>query len=168
MTKYIEKKFYRKSALIIIAASLMAQPAQACWNKEAVDAAKIMNLNNMFMVTALQCRKGSHNFLPEYNHFVKGNATQLSVQHGIVKRYLAREHGAKGADLALDRFNIGLANSFGAGHPSMKCDQLKTLAHEASLKKNTTVSLVAFADRWAGAPSLPGGACKTRVASNNR
>ena len=155
-----------KVAAIMVAASTISQPAQACWSTDAVQAAKIMNLNNLLMVSALRCRMGEYNFLNEYNRFVQSNRAHLAAQHGVVEQHFARFHGAKHASLALDAFNIGLANSFGAGHPTMGCREIKSLATEISADSLTVVSLVLAADRSVGEPDLPGGNCNSRIASS--
>jgi hypothetical protein len=49
-----------------MALSLVATPAQACWNNAEQDAARIANMNQMLMVSALRCRFGKQNFLTNY------------------------------------------------------------------------------------------------------
>jgi len=143
---------------------MSSQPAMACWNAESVQAAKIMNLNNMMMVSALRCRKGSDNFLPQYNQFVKNNRALMGGQHAAAKRHFVTKHGKKGAVNALDRFNISLANKYGAGHATMNCKDLKVLAQSMS-GKQTLAGLTRLADNNAGLPLLSGGQCNSRIAS---
>lgn len=144
---------------------IMAQPAQACWSDTEAKAASVANLNMMMMVTALRCRNGASNFLPEYNRFVKSNNPVLGAQNAIIKARFARLNGAKGAEGAMDRFTIGLANHYGTGHASMGCSELKTLAAELANRSRDADSLIALADRNAGIPHLQGGQCSTRIAA---
>jgi hypothetical protein len=144
---------------------VLAQPAQACWSEVEVKAAGVANLNMMMMVTALRCRSGKDNFLPEYNRFVKSNNPVLGAQNAIIKARFARLNGAKGAEGAMDRFTIGLANHYGTGHASMGCSQLKSLAADLASRSRDSDSLIDLADRSAGTPQLPGGQCPTRIAA---
>lgn len=159
------KNMIGKGLLALSVLGLTSQPAQACWNQKSVQAAKIMHLNNMMMVSALRCRKGADNFLSQYNQFIKNNRSLLGGQHSVVKRHFAVKHGQKGAVNALDRFNISLANKYGAGHATMNCKQLKSLA-QSMVSQQTLPQLMATADAKAGLPVLPGGQCKQRIASS--
>lgn len=154
----------KKTLLAAAMLPLAIQPAQACWNAKSVQAAKIMHLNNMLMVSALRCRKGDHNFLADYNRFMKVNKPLLSQQVANTKQHFARAHGSRGAVAALDKFNIAIANRYGAGHPRMSCAQLKKMAQTLSSKQNL-VSLTGHADRAVGVPYLKGGQCKSRIAA---
>jgi len=143
---------------------LFVQPAQACWDAKASDAAKVMHLNNMMMVSALRCRHGSDNFLTDYNRFIKMNKVLINAQHRNAKQHFIRKHGAKKATNAMDRFNISLANKYGAGHPAMECGELKQLAKNLA-KKQSAASLMQYANDAAGLPALPGGTCNSRIAA---
>jgi hypothetical protein len=143
----------------------MAQPAQACWTGGEVNAAKVANLNMMMMVTALRCRKGSDDFLSDYNAFVKNNNAVIGGQNAAVRSHFARTNGAKGADAAMDKFIIGIANSYGGGHGSMDCAALKDVAQELSGKGHSASSLLAIAESTVMDYPLAGGRCPVNIAA---
>ena len=64
------------------------EPANACLNDAGQDAVKITHLNMMLLVTALRCRGGADNFLPEYNRFVVNNSEILGNQGKLIKTHL--------------------------------------------------------------------------------
>ena len=119
----------------------------------------------MLLVTALRCRGGADNFLPEYNRFVVNNSSLIGAQAKLIKSYLAQSQGISGAEGALDRMSIGFANSYGTGHHSMDCGQLKILASELASQRQGVATLTAAADMAVGDTSLPGGICPVRIAT---
>jgi hypothetical protein len=156
----------RKVAAIAAAmAMIAAQPAQACWSDHEAQAASVANLNMMLMVTALRCRKGSDNFLAEYNRFVKSNNATLGAQNAIIKARFARLNGAQSAESAMDGFTIGLANSYGGGAATMDCRALKGMATDLASRGWDSIGLIAIAERRAGTPHLPGGQCSAKIAA---
>jgi hypothetical protein len=157
--------FIKKSVLAVSIMAFAVQPAQACWDDAAQDAAKISNLNMMLMVTALRCRNGQDNFLAQYNKFVRANNALLGSQNSLIRAQFARTLGANGAEAALDKLATGYANSYGAGHPTMGCKELKALATRVADEKQGAASLSAIADRTIGNSTLPGGRCNTSIAS---
>ena len=148
-----------KCALAASMALASMQPAQACWNNDAQEAATIAKLNMMLMVTGLRCRNGADNFLPQYNRFVISNNNVLGSQHAALKSYFAQTMGAKGAEGAFDRLVIDFANGYGAGHPTMGCPELKALATDLASHSNSIVTLLAVAERAVGKADVPGNAC---------
>lgn len=154
-----------KTVLVAGIALASAQPAQACWNSAGQDAVKIKHLNTMLMVTALRCRGGADNFLAQYNRFVTNNSTLIGTQNKLIKSHLAQTVGPKGAEGALDRMSIGFANSYGTGHRSMNCRQLKQLASDLASEQHGVASLAMAADQAVGNTSLPGGSCSVRMAT---
>lgn len=110
------KGVIRKIAFSATMTTMMVQPAQACWSSAGQDAVKITHLNTMLLVTALRCRGGPDNFLPDYNRFVTNNNSLIGAQSKVIKAHLARTYGVQGAEGALDRMAIGFANSYGTGH----------------------------------------------------
>jgi hypothetical protein len=157
--------FIKKSALAVSIMAFAVQPAQACWDDAAQDAAKISNLNMMLMVTALRCRGGQDNFLAQYNKFVRANNALLGSQNSLIRTHFAKAMGAKGAESALDKLATGYANSYGAGHPNMGCKELKALATRVADEKQGVASLSSIAYRVVGNSTLPGGRCTTSIAS---
>jgi hypothetical protein len=159
-------KITRKVAAIAAAmAMIVAQPAQACWSDHEAQAASVANLNMMLMVSALRCRKGADNFLAEYNRFVKSNNATLGAQNALIKTRFTRMNGAQAAEGAMDRFTIGLANSYGGGSATMDCSALKKLASDLAGKSQDSSALIAIAELKAGTPYLPGGQCRAKIAT---
>lgn len=156
-------KFMRKAALVAVVAAMSVQPAQACWTNAAEDAAKIKHLNTMLMVTALRCRNTSDNFLPQYNRFVTKHNALIGSQNNLLKSHLAKTHGARGAEGALDRLSIGFANSYGTGHKKMGCRELKTLAASLSTANHGVATMAAEADRAVDHRSLSGARCAAKI-----
>lgn len=150
------------AAMIGVAA---VQPAQACWNETGQDAFKITHLNTMLLVTALRCRGGADNFLPEYNRFVVNNSSLIGNQGKVIKAYFAQTQGARGAESSLDRMSIGFANSYGTGHRNMDCRQLKMLAAELASQQQGVATLAQAADNAVMPSALPGGICPARMAA---
>ena len=155
-----------KAALLCaLAAMIMTAPAQACWTNAEEDAAKVANLNMMMMVTALRCRKGPDDFLAEYNRFVKNNNPVIGSQNAAVRSHFARINGNTSADAAMDKFIIGIANSYGGGHDRLGCSDLKIVAKELSRSGHSAGSLLAIATENVDAAPLSGGNCRVNIAS---
>lgn len=159
------RNLLQKATLAALLISVSVQPAQACWTNAAQDAAKIKHLNTMLMVTALRCRNTADNFLPEYNRFVTRHNSLIGSQNTELKRYLSATYGARGADGALDRMSIGYANSYGTGHKSMGCAQLRDLAARLSSEPMRVDAMAAVADSAVIGQSWSGASCSTRMAS---
>ena len=157
-------KMLRKAAFVAVVAAMSVQPAQACWNTAAQDAAKIKHLNTMLMVTALRCRNTPDNFLPQYNRFVVKHNALIGSQNKVLKTHLSATYGAGGALNALDRMSIGYANSYGMGHKAMNCGQLKALAAKLSTEPHGVATLAAAADFNVTGNSWSGATCAARVA----
>ena len=156
---------FKQAALVAAITVASAQPAQACWTNAGQDAVKIKHLNTMLMVTALRCRGGADNFLPQYNRFVTNNRALIGSQNNLIKSHLAQTTGAKGAENALDRMSIGFANSYGTGHATMNCRELKELANDLASQHHGVATLAAAADNVVNASPLPGGVCPSRMAT---
>jgi hypothetical protein len=156
----------RSGLLIIVTAALATKPAQACWNAAEQDAAKISSLNMLLMVSALRCRNGADNFLPEYNAFVKSNNSVLGSQNGLIRQQFSRSLGASRAELAADQLTVGFANHYGAGHETMGCSELKALTTDVSLSSHSVIELAALADQMVELPNLPSGVCLISIAAN--
>lgn len=157
--------FSKKLSFVVGMVALSSQPAHACWTNAAQDAAKIKHLNTMLMVTALRCRNTSDNFLPHYNRFVTKHNNLIGSQNAALKGHLAQTYGARGAEGALDRMSIGFANSYGNGHKTMNCKQLKELAAKLASESHGVVTMAAAADSTVVGHSWIGPACPTRMAT---
>lgn len=157
--------FLGKAVLAAAIMAISAQPAHACWSSASQDAAKIKHLNTMLMVTALRCRNTADNFLPEYNRFVIKHNALIGSQNAILKAHLTQTVGAGGALNALDRMSIGYANSYGNGHRTMSCSDLKYLASDLSVQPHGAATMAALADNIVIGLSWSGQACKVSIAS---
>ena len=153
------------AALCALAVSMIAVPAQACWTSAEQDAAKVASLNMMMMVSALRCRKGPDDFLADYNRFVTNNNPVIGSQNAAVRSHFARIGGAKSADAAMDKFIIGIANSYGGGHDRLGCGELKMVAQELSRTGHNAGSLLAIAKDNVDEFALSGGNCSVNIAS---
>ncbi len=104
---------------------LVSVPAQADTMGQAE---KLRRLDIMLMVTGLRCRTTAHNFQADYGRFTTKHITHLNAASREMKQDLAKRHGAAGANRALDKISVTMANEYGNGHPWLGCDQLKKVA----------------------------------------
>jgi hypothetical protein len=161
----MDMKISGKAAALALVANIIAHPVQACWTANEQDAAKVANLTTMMMVSALRCRHGQDNFLTEYNMFIRHNNSVLGTQNAAIQSHFARFNGAKAAESAMDRFVIGIANNYGAGHPTMGCGALRQLAITLSEQTHSAEALVLLAEAHIENMPLPGGVCAVTIAS---
>lgn len=145
--------------------SLMATPVQACWTNAEQDAARIANMNQMLMVSALRCRFGNDNFLGDYNRFVRQNNDVLAGQHRIIQARYARTMGQKAAFAELDRFMIGLANHYGGSQGNPDCAGLEKLSGELARGRQEVASLARIAEEVVGVPRQAAQACAITIAA---
>ena len=158
---------YAAAAAALAASALVATPvqAQSCWGPQAVNAAKLRNLDIMLMVTALRCRMGTDNFQPDYYKFSAAHQAELNVANGVLRAQFAGG-GTTAATRALDKMSVTIANSYGVGHPELGCKELRKVTKDLAASR-VPGGLLAAADALVGAPKVPG-ACATRVASARR
>ena len=110
------------------------------------DAEKIRRLDIMLMVTGLRCRTGADNFQADYGRFTTNHIRTLNAASATMKAQLAKRHGAGGANRALDKVSVTMANQYGNGHPWLSCGQLKMVARNLATAKGQA-PLVAAADQ---------------------
>ena len=153
------------AAMLAAASVLITTPAQAqsCWGSEAVNAAKLRNLDIMLMVTALRCRMGADNFQPDYYDFSAAHQAEFSVANSVLRAQFTGG-GEIAANRALDRMSTGIANSFGLGHPELGCHELRQVTRDLATTQ-VRGALLDAADALVGAPAIPGGSCAMRVAT---
>ena len=84
----------------------------------------LRRLDIMLMVTGLRCRAAGQDFTPDYGRFVRRHTGLLNDANAGLRLRYARIFGEAGADLALERMNTRIANSYGRGHPWLDCSQL--------------------------------------------
>lgn len=104
---------------------IVAAPASAGSMSQAE---KLRRLDIMLMVTGLRCRTGADNFQADYGRFTTNHIAELNAASNALKADLARRAGAAGANRALDKLSVTMANSYGQGHPWLNCKQLKQVA----------------------------------------
>ena len=133
----------RVAAGLAAAALLAGAPAAA--QQDLASAEKLRRLDIMLMVTALRCRFGVDNFQADYEAFSARHLSTLNAAGRRLTQELSARHGAQGARRALDRLMTGMANSYGMGHPTMDCGQLRQAAHGLAYETQSA-DLVAAAD----------------------
>lgn len=153
-----------KTALAAAIAVASVQPAQACWNNNEQNAAKIAKLNMMLMSTSLRCRFGADDFQAAYGSFVRQYNPLLGSQHGMIKSHFAQTMTAFKADMALDKLMVNYANSYGAGHRTMNCAALKDFTNHIVNDHHNAITLAAAADPVIGSTYLPGAVCPVVLA----
>ena len=159
------KKYTGSIVAAVLGMALAAAPAQACWTSAEQDAARIANMNQMLMVSALRCRFGEDNFLSNYNRFIRNNNDVLASQHNIIKARYARTMGEKAAFAELDRFMIALSNYYGGGHGDPDCAKLDKLSSDLSHGRQDAASLARLADEVVGVPRQAAQSCAISIAS---
>ena len=108
-----------------LAALSIALPASAQAHEMGA-AEKLRRLDIMLMVTGLRCRTGADNFQAEYGRFTTNHLGELNAASAALKAEMGGS--GRGADRALDRLSVTMANTYGQGHPWLDCHQLKQVA----------------------------------------
>lgn len=110
------------------------------------EAEKVRKLDIMLMVSALRCRTTADGFQADYYDFSKTHLSSLNAASRYLEADLRSRHGAAGAKKAMDNLSVSMANSYGLGHPTMSCADLKQATRELA-RTTDTVQLTAAADR---------------------
>jgi hypothetical protein len=114
-------------------------------------AEKLRRLDIMLMVTGLRCRTTADNFNSEYGRFTTAHLGALNAASNQLKADFTKRYGAAGANKALDRLSVQMANAYGQGHPWLSCGQLKQVAGTLATVRGTQ-PLVEAADELLGSP----------------
>ena len=137
----------RVAASLAAAALVVSFPAAAAgFANGGSNAEKLRRLDIMLMVTGLRCRAGADNFQADYGRFTSAHIGELNVAANQLRAEYARRNGAAGADRALDRMSVSMANQYGQGHPWLNCAQLKMVARNLATAKGSA-PLIAAADQ---------------------
>lgn len=88
-------------------------------------AEKLRRLDIMLMVTGLRCRTTADNFQADYGRFTTNHIIELNQAAAQLRSEMAMRYGRAGADRALDRLSVTMANGYGQGHPWLGCRELK-------------------------------------------
>ena len=113
---------FARAALAALAL-VSAPPALA--NPATERAELVRRLDIMLMVTGLRCRTGADDFRAEYGRLTTRHLGELNAAAAQMRTDLARRLGPTGAERALDRLSVTMANAYGQGHPWLGCAELK-------------------------------------------
>jgi hypothetical protein len=128
------------AAGLAAASMLISVPASAGgWSQ----AEKLRRLDIMLMVTGLRCRTGADNFQSDYGRFTTNHLPALNAASNTLKRELTARSGATGANRALDRLSVQMANQYGQGHPWLNCGQLKQVTRSLAAARGSAPLLEA-------------------------
>lgn len=152
---------FKKLTGCVLAAALVAGPAQACWNDAEVAAAKIRDMETMLMVSALRCRLQGHDFLAEYNGFIGQSRPALTRVNDDLRGHF---DGAGGLD-GYDRYVTAIANRYGAGVDGLACGDMASILEAALAEGGSYEGLARLAEAAQIAPALEGGRCEFVVAA---
>lgn len=119
---------YAKWCAAALAAGAMLSAMPAAGQTEVEASTQLRRLDMMLMVTSLRCRFGADNFQASYEAFKRRHAATLRTAAEQSLSDMTRRMGRNGAIQAFDRLSTGMANSYGLGHPTMDCAQLKQAA----------------------------------------
>jgi hypothetical protein len=149
----------------LIAAGLSTASAQAaCWSAQDVAAAKVRDMETMLMVSALRCRASGHDFLSDYNRFVRGGRAALTQANDRLRSHFSVEVGEARGLKAYDRYVTSIANRYGAGSEGLSCRDLSSFTDAAIAAGPTFAKLEQLADRADVRPVLPGRICPVSMA----
>lgn len=132
-------------------AMLCSQPVLAAPMSKAE---KLRRLDIMLMVTGLRCRTTSDNFQADYGRFTTRHIAELNKASDALKTELAASHGAGGANRALGKLSVTMANAYGQGHPWLNCAQLKQVARGLA-EASGPEPLLAAADQLLASSGTP-------------
>lgn len=145
--------YARCCAAVLAAGALLAGVPAAAQTVEA--GTKLRHLDMMLMVTSLRCRFGADDFQADYDAFRAHNAEALKEAAVVVLDDMTRRLGRNGAVNEYDRMSTGMANTYGLGHPTLGCADLKQ-ATEALTAAADEAALLAAADQLLdAAPASP-------------
>lgn len=133
-----------KCAAALAAGALLAGSPAAAQGKMGT-AEKLRRLDIMLMVTSLRCRFGPDDFQADYAAFSARHLNTLNTAARSLDKELRAGLGPKAAKRALDKMSVGIANSYGMGHPTLGCAELKQVA-QGLVRANGEGALVAAAD----------------------
>ncbi len=139
------------AALMAVAALATSLPARA---EPMGDAEKLRRLDIMLMVTGLRCRTTSDNFQPDYGRFTTNHIAELNEASDALKAEMSTRFGAAGANRALDRLSVTMANAYGQGHPWLDCAQLRQVASNLAEARGRE-PLLAAADQLLAPTGVP-------------
>jgi hypothetical protein len=136
----------KRVAAGLAAVSILASVPASAAPGDPGQAEKLRKLDIMLMVTGLRCRTTPDNFQSDYGRFTTKHIAALNAASAELKGNFARRYGAAGANRALDRMSVQMANEYGQGHPWLTCGQLKQVTRSL-VEARGTAPLVEAADQ---------------------
>ncbi|MEQ1496689.1 MAG: S-adenosyl-L-homocysteine hydrolase [Novosphingobium sp.] len=133
------------AASMLLSVPVLAVPGVSSSVPGMGQAEKLRRLDIMLMVTGLRCRTTKDNFNAEYGRFTTAHLGTLNAASRTLKADYAKRYGAVGANRALDKLSVQMANQYGQGHPWLSCGQLKQVAGSLAQMRGVE-PLVAAAD----------------------
>ncbi len=148
-------QFKKAFAAAASAAAILLAPMSA--NATAsTDAENLRRLDIMLMVTSLRCRTGADDFQPQYRQFTTNHIATLNGAARTLEAGYVDQYGAKGAKRALDRISVGMANSYGQGHPWLGCSELKAITGNLAASRDPADLRIAAVELLASSPRSEG------------
>lgn len=149
----------------VAGAVLLALPVNtaqaACWGQNAVDAAKVRDMETMLMVASLRCRTKFTGMLPAYNDFIRTSRTALTTVNDTLRAQFADQGGLNG----YDRYVTSIANRYGAGAEDLTCSDMSSILEAARAERGSLAGLTRLANSAAVEPVLPGVRCQMNIAA---
>ena len=136
-------RFHKFVAGLAAMATLTSMPAQA---GTMSNAEKLKRLDIMLMVTGLRCRATADDFQADFAAFEARHMAAINAAQASLRAEMAARYGRAGAENALDRLSVSMANQFGNGHPWLGCHDLKGAAQELA-REPGEAPLIAAADQ---------------------
>jgi hypothetical protein len=161
----VKRHFKQMVMGAVMVSALAAAPAQAgCWSVDAIEAAKVRDMETMLMVSALRCRASGHDFMGKYNHFIRSSRASLMVANDRLRHHFANGVGGVAGLNAYDRYATSLANRYGAGADGLNCRDMASIADAALREGHSFDGLSRLATRAEIEPELHGPRCPVVVA----
>jgi hypothetical protein len=150
-------------SLAAAAACVMTLPAQAaCWSDEAVDAAKVRDLETMLMVSSLRCKLSGVDMLDDYNSFIRTSRPALTQVNDALRSHFGTGNAALNA---YDAYVTKIANRYGGGAEGLNCRDMVSILHAANAEGGSRKGLSRLARDADVQPLLPGGQCAVTIAT---
>lgn len=157
----MKRGFLRAGAAAALAAVSVTSAQAACWNDEAVSAAKVRDLETMLMVSALRCRASDNAMLKQYNRFVVSSRAALASVNQTLRTHFASSGGLN----AYDRYVTSIANRYGAGAEGLSCNDMTSILSAAEAERGSLAGLARLATDAGVEPRLSGERCTKTLAA---
>ena len=78
-----------------------------------------------YLFDSPRCRFEPEDFRADYQAFSARHLNTLNAAARELRQALTVRYGRQGAERALDKLSVHMANSYGLGHPTMDCAELR-------------------------------------------